>query len=72
VLFRRARIRSILRACAAAGGRLLASLLFEVSAFDLWIYAAALGAMILASAGAMLPPALRVSRVDPVIALREE
>jgi predicted permease len=59
-------------AAAAAGGRLLASLLYDVSPFDPGVYAAAFAGLLAAGAGAMLPPARRASRVDAVVALREE
>ena len=59
-------------AAAAAGGRLLAALLFDVSPFDARIYAGALAGLIAAGLGAMLPAALRASRVDAVVALKEE
>jgi predicted permease len=57
---------------AAAGGRLIASLLFDVSPFEPGIYAAAFCAMTIAGLAAMLPPALRASRVSAVVALRQE
>jgi ABC-type antimicrobial peptide transport system permease subunit len=55
---------------AAGSGQLLGSLLFDVSRFDPAIYG--LGLLSLAAAGfcAILPPALRASRVNPVTAIR--
>jgi predicted permease len=57
---------------AAVAARYLGSLLFEVSPFEPAIYA--IGLLCLTGAGlcAMLPAALRASRVDPVVALRRE
>jgi CBS domain-containing protein len=57
---------------AAAGARLLSSLLFEVSPFQPMVYA--VGLLCLSTAGlcAMMPAAMRASRVDPVVALRRE
>jgi predicted permease len=59
-------------AAAAAGGRLLSSLLYDVSPFSPPVYALALVCLTVAGAAAMLPAALRASRVDAVVALREE
>ena len=57
---------------AAAVGRLLTSMLYGVSAFDLMAFAAA-AAVLLAIAGiANIVPALAALRVDPVKALRSE
>jgi predicted permease len=53
-------------------GRLLESLLFAVSPFDPWAYVLALVAMLVAALTAMLPPSLRASRTDAVVALRQE
>ena len=53
-------------------GRLLESLLFAISPFDPWAYLIALAAMVAAAIAAMLPPSLRASRVDAVVALRQE
>ena len=58
-------------AAAAAGGHLLASLLYDVSPFDPLVYAVAFVFMITAGAASMLPAALRAARVDAVVALRE-
>ena len=57
---------------AAAVNRLLTSMLYGVSAFDLLAFGAA-AALLLAVAGiANLVPALAALRVDPVKALRSE
>jgi len=59
-------------AVAPAGGRLVASQLFGVTAADPWTVAAA-AAFLLAVAGiAAYLPARRASRVDPMVALRHE
>lgn len=57
-------------ACAAAAGRVLRTLLFDVSPFDPAIYGLAFACLTAAALIAMLPPALRASRVNPVSALR--
>jgi predicted permease len=55
---------------AALGTRYLGTLLFSVSPFDPVTYSLALAALVAASLLAVLPPALRASRVDPVAAFR--
>jgi ABC-type antimicrobial peptide transport system permease subunit len=57
---------------ALAGARLLASLLFDVSPFDPRVYAVAVVCLAVAGTAAMLPAVMRASRIDAVIALREE
>jgi ABC-type antimicrobial peptide transport system permease subunit len=56
---------------ATLGTRWLASLLFEVRPLDLGTYAAVIAAVLTATAGASLVPALRASRLDPMTVLRE-
>jgi ABC-type antimicrobial peptide transport system permease subunit len=60
--------------CAAAGllGRLVASLLYGVSASDPWIYIAGGGLLLAVGMAAAFLPARRASRVDPMRALRWE
>jgi hypothetical protein len=53
-------------------GRLLQALLFQVSSYEPLIYALAMLSMALLATLAVLPAALRASRVDPVDALRVE
>ena len=55
---------------ATLGTRYLGTLLFGVSPFDPITYTLALAALVAASLLAVLPPALRASRVDPVAAFR--
>jgi ABC-type antimicrobial peptide transport system permease subunit len=57
---------------AAAARRVLSSLLFGISPLDPPTFAAAAGLLLFAVAAACAIPALRASRVDPVIALRYE
>jgi putative ABC transport system permease protein len=52
--------------------RFVETLLFEVSPRDFWSVALPLGLLLLAALLAATLPALRVARVDPVIALRYE
>lgn len=59
-------------AAGIALARLLATLLFEVRPSDFWSVALPLCALLLASALAALPAALRAVRVDPTVALRYE
>jgi ABC-type antimicrobial peptide transport system permease subunit len=53
-------------------GRLVASTLFEVQSFDLSVYVATTIAVLVISLAAVATPAVRATRVDPVIALRTE
>jgi predicted permease len=59
-----------------AGGiafaRVLAAVLFEVKPSDFWSLALPLACLLLASAMAAIPPAVRAARVDPIVALRHE
>jgi predicted lysophospholipase L1 biosynthesis ABC-type transport system permease subunit len=57
---------------AAVVGSFLGALLFEVSVTDPGVYSLAFGCVTLLAVCAILPPALRASRVDPVDALRVE
>ncbi len=50
--------------------RVVASFLFQVEPQDPWLYAAAVGVLALAGLVAALIPAIRASRVDPIIVLR--
>ena len=57
-----------------AGGLLvaprLASLLYEVQPLDFWSIATPVGSLCVAALLAVVPPALRAARIDPVVALR--
>ena len=57
---------------ALAGGRFVASLLFDVSPRDPTVLSVASGLLLVSSLVAALAPAMRASRVDPTIALRAE
>ena len=57
---------------AFATGRVLQSLLFQVSARDPWMLTAAVVSVIAAAGIASLIPARRASRTDPMVALRAE
>jgi len=57
---------------AVAGARLLNSLLFGTSPTDTLTFVAAATLLVAIAALASLVPALRASRVDPLIALRDE
>lgn len=54
-----------------AARAVLVSLLYEVSAFDPWVYTLAVAAFFVVALAAGLAPARRASRVEPVEALRE-
>ncbi len=53
-------------------GRLIGSLLFQVSPFNPWIAAVAAASLLLAGVAACLLPAQRAASVDPMQALRAE
>jgi putative ABC transport system permease protein len=55
---------------ALAASRVIASMLFGVSAVNVWLYAAAIAGVLGVSAIATLLPARRATRVDPLLALR--
>jgi putative ABC transport system permease protein len=57
---------------AAAAGRALSSLLFEVRPADPLTFTVAAAVLVAAAAAACTRPALRAARVDPAVALREE
>ena len=57
---------------ALAGTRLLNSMLFGTSPTDVLTFAAVAALLVTIAAAASLVPALRASRVDPLIALRDE
>ena len=57
---------------ALATTRVLASMLYEVTPADPLTYVATSLALLTAALGACLVPALRATRVDPVVALRQE
>jgi ABC-type antimicrobial peptide transport system permease subunit len=57
---------------ALAGTRLLSSLLFGTSPTDIATFATVATLLVAIAAAASLVPALRASRVDPLIALRDE
>jgi predicted permease len=57
---------------AAAVSRFLQGLLFGVSTFDVWTFAAMAGVLVLVTLLACYIPARRASAVDPMIALRYE
>jgi len=53
-------------------GKLLAPLLYQTSPRDLLVFVVVSGTLLLASVAAVLIPARRATRVDPVVALRSE
>jgi len=57
---------------ALAGTRLLRSLLFGTSPTDALTFAAVATLLVIIAGLASLVPALRASRVDPLVALRED
>jgi putative ABC transport system permease protein len=58
--------------CAAAGTRSLGTVLFEVSAFDVWTFLGVPAALFLVAVIACYIPARRATRVDPLVALRAD
>jgi putative ABC transport system permease protein len=58
--------------CALALSRALETLLFGVRARDPWTFAAVAATLIVTALAACLVPAWRGSRVDPIVALRED
>jgi ABC-type antimicrobial peptide transport system permease subunit len=59
-------------AAAAALARLLETFLFEMSPFDLRVYAGAAAFLLAIAAAAAMLPALRAAGVDPMRTLRQE
>ena len=57
---------------AAAAAKSLQSMLFEVKPFDPLTYVAVVGLIAVVTVGACFLPAWRASRIDPMVALREE
>jgi putative ABC transport system permease protein len=59
-------------AAALAAARLVSSMLFQVTPFDPWSYAATAALLLAVSALACYVPARRATAVDPLVALRTE
>jgi putative ABC transport system permease protein len=59
-------------ALAWAGRKALAGMLYGIAPNDPWTLATAGGIVALAGLAAVIHPALRAARIDPVIALRQE
>jgi len=57
---------------AVALGRLLRGLLYQISPYDAWIIAAAVGITFAVALAACWLPARRAARIDPMVALRYE
>src|SRR5579871_738044 len=58
--------------CTTWTSRVLASLLFGISQFDLFTHGAVIGLLVIVAAGACWLPAWRAARVDPAVTLRAE
>jgi len=59
--------------CASLGlTRLMASQIWSISATDPWTFATVVACVLTVGAAACFVPALRASRVDPMVALRYE
>ena len=56
---------------ALAAGRLIESMLFQVKAYDPWIFAVVIGCSLLAVAAATFVPARRAAALDPAMVLRQ-
>ena len=66
-------IGAVLGLAAAVGlGQLAQSLLFELRGYDPLVLSIAAVVLVLVALGAGLVPALRASRIDPMLALRYE
>jgi ABC-type antimicrobial peptide transport system permease subunit len=59
-------------ALALASGRVVAGLLFDVSPYDPPVFLTVSAVLLVASVVASLIPARRVTRVDPLIAMRSD
>jgi putative ABC transport system permease protein len=59
-------------ALALAATRLISSLLYGTSTTDVATFASVAALLVVVAAGASIVPALRASRVDPLVALRED
>jgi putative ABC transport system permease protein len=57
---------------ALLGGRFLAPLLYQTSAGDPAVFAVVIGTLLAASIAAIVGPARRATRVDPLEALRAD
>jgi putative ABC transport system permease protein len=59
-------------ALALVAARLMAAMLFQTSPIDAATYAGAAALLAVIAIAASLIPAVRASRVDPIVALRDE